>query len=113
MNQQPLAEYGQAVVNAAGTAAFQIGPKKFNESWQIAGLSVSASSNVKEPKFQLFKGNSNTITALINGTYAGSFDNDPDFSYFLPPSGLLTCLWTGADVGATVTAVFYGTQMFA
>lgn len=109
---QPLSQYGQVVLDSSGNGALQIGPDKFNETWKVEVVTVNVSSNVLEPTFKMYRGTSTDITALISGTYAGSFDTDSQFNYTVQPNEKLTCVWEGGDVGATATVVLHGRQMF-
>lgn len=112
-NVQPLAEYGQTILDANGNGALQIGPDKFNESWQIDVVTISVSTHVIEPQFKIYRGSSTAVTSLIGGSHSGSFDSDTSFNYTLNPQGQLTCVWSGGDVGAVATVVFHGKQIFA
>lgn len=111
---EELAEYAQVTLDVNGTGAVQIGPDKFNESWQIdvCAVNVNVPSASKQSRFTIYKGSSTAITSLVNGTYSGNFDSDTAFNQTLKSGNIYTCVWTGGVPGAVATVVFHGTRIY-
>jgi|ERR1700750_1060424 len=114
----PLEKFAQVTLDASGNGTVSLGPAKFNESWQIDTVSTSVSTNVgaggiiQEPQFAAYRDNVSQ-SALIGGTYSGSFDYDNAFNYTVYSGRLIAFQWTGGVPGATASVHLYGTDNFA
>ena len=98
---------GSATVPASGTRTVTIGPNGI-ETWQISTIAVTASSATSEPTAKVYVDSVDPIH-FIGGTFTGSNDSS-DQSVVLLQGQKLICVWTLADVGATVTLSVYGTK---
>lgn len=74
----------------------------------INRITVSASSAVLESLAGVYRGNPSPTT-LISQTISGSTgDTDDGLNEELQAGEYLTVQWSGGDVGAVATAVYYG-----
>ena|ERR1700761_4645047 len=107
----PLDQYGSVTLDANGQGTVTLGPAKPNERWEIQSVAVSVSSNTNEPMAKCYR-DIVSQTALIGGTYSGSFDYDSAFNYTVFPGRKLVVQWTGGDIGATASVRISGNDVF-
>jgi hypothetical protein len=108
MPQTPSKFYGYsqtATVSVGGDAIIQWQPN--GASHRITNLSVKVSTSTAQSVCTLYKG---VISAgnRIEGTNSGSTGDSTSLPVDLLDGEILWVVWTGADAGATATAVFAG-----
>ena len=94
----PFRKVKDAVVAADGTATIRFQITDQHEWWEIQMVAAMCSTNTLEPEF-----NTNIDGVFTGGSYSGSKTNDTTFNQQLHTQETLYGVWTGADVGATVT----------
>lgn len=105
---QILQDTRNATVAGTGIATVTFGPQHPRHKYTVQRVSVQCSTNTLESTAQIYRGNVGR-GSRISGTVSGSTgDTDPDLSEELWSGQFLTVQWTGADVGATATATFWG-----
>ena len=99
---EPLNETQQAIVDANGNAAIEIGPVMHGETWHVNLAAIQVSSAVREPQ-----GRSYLNGVFVGGTYTASVASNND-TFTLLSGQKYRFVWTGADVGATATLTLLG-----
>lgn len=96
-----------ATVDGSGSASIRIAPSAKN--WVIEYLTVRCSSKVLESLVSLYE---NQIGAdyLIDTSFSGSSGDTTDTRIVVPDGYCIWIVWTGADIGGTVTATFTGDE---
>lgn len=95
--------------SAGGTVArTQIGPTVYGSEWDIKRVVVSTTSSGLNgsSRFYMYL-NSESPSALLDGTYSGDQDVN-ETSLHLRTGDNLICVWTGGDDGAIATAIIIG-----
>jgi len=105
----PLFQSGQVTADANGVAMVAIGPKIAFETWEIRSISVSSTSVTLIPKASHYRGQQGP-SRLINGTFSGNFDTDPDFNQRLENAEELVTVWENCDAGSICTVTVNGTK---
>lgn len=93
----------KATVNAAGVAEVTFTAP--NGTLTVSQVRIRVSSAVLQP----------TATLYLNGddyagSYSGANDTGVGTGFEMQAQDTLTCIWTGADVGAIATMTVFGTQ---
>jgi len=84
-----------------------LGPSSSGETWQLSGVSLQASSNVKEAIGSVYLNGSLVGTT----TWASTGDTGVATSLVQVMTGqVLTASWTGGDDGAVATMTVLGTR---
>lgn len=98
---------GSVVLDANGNGTLRFAPA--GEQWNLTGISVSASSNVKEATATVYKDYIGQQYRLA-GTYAGSTGDNNDLSQPIPivDGQPIYVVWQGGDAGAIATCVIQG-----
>lgn len=110
MRTLPLTRTASVVLDGSGNGTASSGPASAGESWTVAQVAVSASSNTKEAQCKVFAGASATAQSYAGGTLSGSTG---DSTTNLPPGPVypgysVWAQWAGGDAGATATMVVTG-----
>jgi hypothetical protein len=106
-----LQKSNTVAANAAGKAVCQVQPLRAFERWRITNLSVSSTSTNLVPTVKLYR-NSETPSALIDGSYTGTFNSRSDET-FLEVGERLLAVFEGSDVGALCTVTITGETVYA
>ena len=109
MSSRQLIDSRTVTLNTSGVGEITFGPQRPNTRWQINRITVSTSTNKREPIARIYKGTINDGT-LISGTYSGSNDTDDAVNRILWPGEYFTCQWTRGDSQATAIVTFYGIE---
>lgn len=104
-----LYESASAVANGSGVALAQLGPFRAFEKWQVTSCTVQSDS-VSPPKASIYRGSA-APSRLINGTYSGQFDTDPQFNLLLQSGEVMVVVWEGADAGSHCTVTVQGERL--
>jgi hypothetical protein len=99
---ETLNETSQAIVDANGNAAIEIGPIMHGETWHVKVVAINVSTAVNEPQ-----GRSYLNGVFVGGSYTASMNSNND-PVTLPSGQKYRCVWTGADVGATASLTLLG-----
>lgn len=94
--------------DASGRCFLSMGPLRAWERWHITILGVTNTSPTKEPVCKIYQG-SIAPSNLINGTYAGRNDTDPNCDIWLETGETIWAEWTAGDVGSVGTLSIRGT----
>lgn len=105
----PIYESATAQADASGTAIARLGPQRAFEKWQVSSISVQATSNINQSTAKVYRG-ARANSRLVNGTYSGNFDTDPDANILLQSGEYLVIVWEAADVGSICTVTIQGTR---
>jgi hypothetical protein len=84
-----------------------LGPSSYGETWTLSGVSLQASTNVKEALGSVY------LNGLLIGTttWASTGDTGVATSVVQVMTGqVLTATWTGGDAGAVATMTVLGTR---
>lgn len=101
---------GRVTAGSDGIATTQLGPERAGESWVVKRMSVTSTSVTLVPTCKVYRGRV-VPSAIIDGTYTGTFDiNDLSSPIQLLPGDILTAQWTGSDVGSTCVFTLEGTS---
>lgn len=101
-----LNESFQTTLNGSGNGTLTIGPQYTYQTWVPTLISVSLSSNVKEPVLKYYRGRS--IGSILGGTYTPSNDQSDVSGQILNPGETFFFVWTGGDAGATAFVTLNG-----
>lgn len=107
MQTVPLYTSAQATANAQGIAMAVLAPYQAFEKWQTQTVTVQSTSTTLVPKASHYRGQ-NAPSRLINGTFSGSFDTDPDFKMLLQSGEQFITVWENCDPGAICTVTLTG-----
>lgn len=108
VQEYPLLESRNVVLNSSGDGTVRIGPTRISETWTVTSLSVATSTNNKIPRAYVYVG-TESPGGLLGGTENGSRDQmGPD--QVLYTSQFLTVAWKGGDAGAAATVTVTGTR---
>jgi hypothetical protein len=108
MPKVPLNTFGSAVVPASGIATVSLSPQ-IGQRWVVTAAAVSSSTAVKVPQCNIYIGNAPSPTNLVDGTFTGNLDSTSKTAGFIINTGQnIIAVWSGADVGATVTLSIIG-----
>ncbi len=75
----------------------------------ITNMSIRASTAINEAQVNVYRNNIGSLYRL-SGSYAGSTGDNNTDPIDLPDGDCVFVVWTGGDVGATVTLTVSGTQ---
>ena len=101
-----LNKFGTAVLDASGNGTVTLRPS--GENWRVTGIAVVASTRVLEARCIIYLGNAISQNIILS-TYSGSSGDQGDGAPIDVTDGRpLTAVWTGGDVGATVTLTING-----
>lgn len=107
MKRVPLYQSAQAVADANGVAIAVMGPYQAFEKWQTQSVTVNSTSATLVPKASHYRGQQ-APSRLINGTYSGNFDTDPDFKVLLQSGEQFITVWENCDPGSQCAVVVTG-----
>lgn len=96
-----------SILDAAGSAAIRFANPGNHST--ITNMSVRASSATKEAQVNVYRNNIGSMYRL-SGSYAGSTGDNNTDPIDLPDGDSVFVVWTGGDVGATVTLTVSGYQ---
>jgi hypothetical protein len=103
----PLFQSAQATANAQGIAIAVMGPYQAFEKWQTQSVSVQSTSSSLVPRATHYRGQQ-APSRVINGTFSGQFDTDPDFKLTLQSGEQFITVWENCDPGAICTVTVTG-----
>jgi hypothetical protein len=94
------------VANAQGGGTIEKGPETPGVKWNLATAGVKSSSTTLVPTCTIFMNN-----VMVDGTYTGTLDSSGMVDSIPLTNGQkIKAVWTGADVGATLTLSITGTS---
>lgn len=110
MSSRPLQDSRTVTLSTSGVGSVTFGPQRPNTRWEIQRITVSTSTNYREPIARIYKGTVNNGT-LVTSTYSGSNDTDPAVTDgSLWPGEYFTCVWTRGDSNAIAIVTFSGIE---
>lgn len=102
-----LDEGVSVLLGATGGGTVTIGPKRVGQTWRVRSAGVQVATNTLEPTAKLYLGGASPSN-FLGGSYTGSNDSDNQLDVLLFRGQVLTCVWSGGDVGARATLSLYG-----
>lgn len=96
----------QCTLDANGNGQVILTPPGIN--WQIETTSVSVTTSVKQPVFQMYR-NSVSPSSFLQGSYSGALDSS-DTGIYVFTGQTIIGVWTGGDVGSIAVLRLEGTQ---
>lgn len=111
MRQFPFTLSASVTLNGSGAGPAQLGPSFPRESWDVADVSVSVSSNTNEAVCKIYAGPQAAQPWFVGATTWGSTgDSTSNFSAPVYLGSQVFAVWTGGDAGAVATLVVRGTR---
>lgn len=101
-----LHETSLQTADANGKAVCRVQAMKPFERWNVTGITVNNTSTVLVPTAKVYRG-SESPSALIDGTFTGTFDHS-DTSMIVLDGETILCVFTGADPGSQCTFTLTG-----
>lgn len=111
MPEMELDEQAQVFLDGSGNGAVVIGPTYTYQTWVPSQITVTTSTNVKEPVFKYYRGRTAGNTGILGGTYTGSNDQSDISGLVLHPGEVILAQWTGGDAGALATVALLGKKI--
>ena len=103
----PLTENIQAKLNANGSAILRLGPSNAYQVWQISSVAINCDVSSPNPVVSVYNSN-NPSSQFLGGTYNGA-QNSANINATLYTGQQICAVFTGGQVGATVTLAVQGT----
>lgn len=97
---------GDAVADANGRAEVRMQPLTAFERWRVARMTIHSDSSTLVPTLRVYRGGVSN-SAMVDNSQTGTLDHS-DTNLLLRNGEPLIFEWTGADVGATCTAIIEG-----
>ena len=104
-NDRPLYAVQQTTVDGSGNATLQFRPS--GEEWVVTAISVNVSTQTLEAQARVYRGQIGDAY-YVDGSISGSTGDTSDTQHELKDGEPLYVVWTGADIGAIVSATIRG-----